>query len=226
MAEVLVELNSLSAKQLAKEFKLTTKEIKSKDLSIRQIALKKFEDTRYLLEGGCIVPFIETIVSKKKTIEYVKVALESFLNYVENKEKLPQPSISALDTILTLSGSLDVLENIASLMFYKEDVKKVKGKPVIVSETDLEASLRHLSCQIIINIINEISISNETDSESNLKLCRLFAAIPNLTSYLCLYINNIPKRLEDENRKDVTLIEGVWILKILNLIKRNKKINK
>ena len=68
MSEVAVNLDTLTAKQLAKEYKLSTKEIKSKDLTVRQNALKKFDDTRYLLDGGCIVPFLETIVSKKVII--------------------------------------------------------------------------------------------------------------------------------------------------------------
>ena len=65
MSEPEVNLDSLSAKQLAKEYKLCSKEIKSKDLSVRQVALKKFSNSKYFLEGGLLVPFLETIVPKK-----------------------------------------------------------------------------------------------------------------------------------------------------------------
>lgn len=63
--EELVELNTLNAKQLAKEFKTCSKEIKSKDAAIKLRALRKFKDTRYLLEGGCVIPFVETLSAKK-----------------------------------------------------------------------------------------------------------------------------------------------------------------
>ena len=58
-------LDSMNPKQQLKEYKATQKEIKSKEIAVKTIALKKFEDIRYLTEGGCLVPFINSILPKK-----------------------------------------------------------------------------------------------------------------------------------------------------------------
>lgn len=55
----------MNPKQQLKEYKAAQKEIKSKDIPVKTIALKKFEDIRYLTEGGCLVPFINSILPKK-----------------------------------------------------------------------------------------------------------------------------------------------------------------
>lgn len=212
MGDTAVDLDSLTAKQLAKEFKLTGKEVKSKDLSVRQVALKKFEQTRYLLEGGLIVPFIETIVSKKKTIEYTKLALESLLKFLSDRSSEVAPGVLAVDTILNLSGSLNGLENVTSLVFYKEEVKKVKGKPVIVKESEMEASLRSLSLSCLTIIACDI--------QSDVTRCQKFALIPNIQNYLCAYLDNIPKRNEDPDLQVATLKEGVLVLRLLVLVLR------
>ena len=65
MSEAEVNLELMTAKQLAKEYKLCAKEVKSKDISVRQVALKKFGNSKYFLEGGLLVPFLETVVPKK-----------------------------------------------------------------------------------------------------------------------------------------------------------------
>lgn len=66
MAETeLVNLDALNAKQRLKEFKATQKEVKSKDLVAKDAALKKLVDIRYLTEGGCFVPLVNSIVPKK-----------------------------------------------------------------------------------------------------------------------------------------------------------------
>lgn len=61
----IVDLDSLNAKQKAKEFKITAKEIKSKEFEKRTFAIEKVKDDRYFLEGGCIIPLIESMVPKK-----------------------------------------------------------------------------------------------------------------------------------------------------------------
>lgn len=213
MGDTPIDLDSLTAKQLAKEFKLTGKEIKSKDLSVRQVALKKFEQTRYLLEGGLIVPFVETIVSKKKTIDYTKIALENLLKFLNgNRSSEVTPGVQAVNTILNLTGNLNLLENVASLMFYKEEVKKVKGKPVIVKESEMESSLRSLSLSCLTIIACDI--------QSDVPSCRHFALIPNIQTYLCAYLDNIPKRNEDPDLQAATLKEGVMVLRLLILVLR------
>lgn len=61
----IVDLNSLNPKQRAKEFKAAQKEVKSKDLVVKNGAFKKLEDTRYYTEGGCL-PFLIASVFPKK----------------------------------------------------------------------------------------------------------------------------------------------------------------
>lgn len=61
----IVQLDSLNAKQKLKEFKLTSKEMRSKDVAVKMRALEKFSDLRYLTDGGCLVPFINSVLPKK-----------------------------------------------------------------------------------------------------------------------------------------------------------------
>jgi RNase adaptor protein for sRNA GlmZ degradation len=60
-----VDLSTMTEKQLAKEFKTVGKEIKSKEPEIKSIALKKLKDSRYFTIGGCLVPLIESMIPKK-----------------------------------------------------------------------------------------------------------------------------------------------------------------
>jgi len=61
----IVDLDSLNKKQRAKEYKATVKLLKSKDISNRRYALSRIKDSRYLLEGGCFIPLVESILPKK-----------------------------------------------------------------------------------------------------------------------------------------------------------------
>ncbi len=64
--DVIVDLNSLNKKQLLKEFKDVGKDVKSKDLDKRKIALDKISKTsRYLLEGDCFVPLLDSCIPKQ-----------------------------------------------------------------------------------------------------------------------------------------------------------------
>ena len=64
----IVDLNSLSDKQKLKEFKSTIKLLKSKEVANRKLGLEKIKDFRYLLEGGCLIPLIESVVPKKVSL--------------------------------------------------------------------------------------------------------------------------------------------------------------
>ena len=56
----------VNPKHRKKEFKSKAKELRSKDNNLRQFALNAvFSDTRYLIEGECIVPFLETLTPNK-----------------------------------------------------------------------------------------------------------------------------------------------------------------
>lgn len=60
-----VDLDSLTNKQLAKQFKTAAKEIKSKDLEVKTNVLAKLTNHRYFFEGGCLPPFFESMAPKK-----------------------------------------------------------------------------------------------------------------------------------------------------------------
>ena len=60
-----VNLDALNAKQRLKEYKATQKDVKSKDLVAKGSALKKLSDVRYLTEGGCFLPLVNSILPKK-----------------------------------------------------------------------------------------------------------------------------------------------------------------
>jgi len=60
-----VNLDTLNVKQCLKEYKATQKDVKSKDLVAKGAALKKLSDIRYLTEGGCFVPLVNSILPKK-----------------------------------------------------------------------------------------------------------------------------------------------------------------
>lgn len=66
----IVDLSTLNAKQLLKEFKAAAKEAKSKDEAVKERVLRKFRASpRYLdTEGGCAVPFLEAIMPKKVSV--------------------------------------------------------------------------------------------------------------------------------------------------------------
>ncbi len=67
----MVDLNTLNKKQLTKEYKTVSKEIKSKDMEVKVVVLEKLKDHRYFLEGGCFVPFLESLTPKKVTIHFI-----------------------------------------------------------------------------------------------------------------------------------------------------------
>lgn len=60
-----LDLNALNPKQRLKEFKTAQKEVKSKDLAVKNVAFKKLEDIRYFTEGGCL-PFLVASIFPKK----------------------------------------------------------------------------------------------------------------------------------------------------------------
>lgn len=64
-ADAPVDLDSLTKKQLAKQFKSVAKEIKSKDLEVKTNVLAKLTNHRYFFEGGCLPPFFESLTPKK-----------------------------------------------------------------------------------------------------------------------------------------------------------------
>jgi ankyrin repeat protein len=150
-------LDTLNAKQLAKEYKTLAKLIKNKDDAVKISALEKLlEDSRYMIEGGCIIPLLEIIAPKKKTLDFSQVALENFLKFLnlsanselqaENEEEATTPSghrsdnpaLDILKTVYSLSNAIDpslsknlhALQIISDLIVYKDEIKKYKPPKV------------------------------------------------------------------------------------------------
>lgn len=69
MEATVVDLNALSDTQKAKEFKLTKRALKSKDLIIKAQAIEKIRNFVYLIEGGCFKYLLKAI-KVKKVIKY------------------------------------------------------------------------------------------------------------------------------------------------------------
>ena len=66
--KTIMSLEGLNEKQLGKEFKAVTKDIKSKDNAIKSSAIAKLAEPRYFSEGSCIFPLFESMIVKKVTV--------------------------------------------------------------------------------------------------------------------------------------------------------------
>lgn len=63
-------LDNLNPKQKSKEFKATIKDLKSKDDDVKIKALEKInKDLRYLNEGSCILPILNSLIPKKVRLD-------------------------------------------------------------------------------------------------------------------------------------------------------------
>ena len=77
--ESFVQLDSLSVKDRAKELKAVFKSIKSKEEAVKTAAFAVFKnDFRYLIEGGCVVPLIDSIIPKKVCFFYAHPYMSSY----------------------------------------------------------------------------------------------------------------------------------------------------
>ena len=71
-------LGEMNEKQRAKEFKRVAKELKSKDVSIREEALKvAFEEHAYLIEGKGLLSLLEGVAAKKVNTLYTPLPSHS-----------------------------------------------------------------------------------------------------------------------------------------------------
>ena len=185
-------LDSLPAKQRAKELKAVGKAVKNKDEAIRLEALQKLaDDPRYVTEGGCIMPLLEIMVPKKKTLEFTETAVEAFATFLrpEPKESAEgeeaaaasqtvesswAQSIAGLQTIKALTSNLDALKVLSELMVYKDNVKPQKSPKVKKGETppppppppvdsQLSISLRRNSLKSVFYIAEALINSPNTE---------------------------------------------------------------
>lgn len=69
---VIVNLDTLNKKQLLKEFKQTAKDVKSSDPLKKKNALDKIgKDSRYILEGECLIALIDSVIPKKVISQWI-----------------------------------------------------------------------------------------------------------------------------------------------------------
>lgn len=225
-------LDTLVPKQRAKEFKAVGKAVKNKDDAIKQDALKKLaEDPRYVTEGGCIMPLLEIMVPKKKTLEFTETAVDAFITFLrpapkeiaEGEEEAPAPSaeslwtpsIEGLETIKTLTSNLDSLKVLSELLVYKDNVKLPKPPKVKKGETppppppppadsQLSINLRRNSLKGIFYIAE--ALMNATEKE---ELKSMFSEIEHLTPNLCETIIRLAKLLMPPPAKEAApAVEG------------------
>ena len=76
---VVVNLDALKAKQLAKEFKATGKGVKSKDPVVKTEALGKLSNVRYYTEGGVFLSLVEQMVPKKVSSRHARTDMALFI---------------------------------------------------------------------------------------------------------------------------------------------------
>eukprot|EP01041_Mallomonas_annulata_P002033 gene2033-3951_t len=205
----IVNLDSLNAKQKAKEFKATSKLAKSKDVGIKTQILEKLKDYRYFLEGGCLPVFIESIIPKKKTMEFTKDGIHflvTFLSSIPKADEGPIP-LSALRAIHENNGHIDVLQVILDIMLYKEEVK-TKGKEKLPHNEELENTLHRDSTQAFYLFANDMSFISDKNDE----LLKSFLKIPNILSKLCEVLKNLVIRFNNIQTRPFMQQECVWVL--------------
>lgn len=221
----ILDIDTLNAKQKLKEFKTTAKEIKSKEVAKRAFAIEKVKDERYFLQGGCLVPLIDSMVPKKKTLDLSKMSLECLLLFQEkcdaNGEKLSFPG---LQTIFNLTQTLDTLQILCDVMSYHEEVKKKKKKATAETEEvpvdKNPETIRYFSMQIMSNFAQSL-FQNELGNE---ELVSAFARIPNLLSALCktlFFLFPSIATAPDAEEKSKIIKGCQWVLNTLIIVLRH-----
>ncbi len=222
---ILVKLDDLNAKQRIKEYKNVCKEIKSKDLDIKYRGIEKLKDCRYLTEGNCLAPLIDSIAVKKKATDVSKMTLDALLRFLEatdNGEGGCEATLAAIKLLYENQGSLISLQVLSNLMVFKEEVKKVKSPkkkkgepeevPPPIVESDLVIELRLNALRSLYNIAISLSQPGTTDY----KLIEAFAAIPNFVSNLSsVLMTDLATRFNDPEKRVGMIQEGIWALKLM-----------
>ena len=84
MPVAVVKLDDLNAKQLAKEYKATQKDLRQKDAVVKTAAIEKIKaDSRYYTAGGALVPLLNSITTKKKLFDLSKQACETVSQFIQ-----------------------------------------------------------------------------------------------------------------------------------------------
>mmetsp|Transcript_24665 Transcript_24665/g.36337 ORF Transcript_24665/g.36337 Transcript_24665/m.36337 type:complete len:1874 (-) Transcript_24665:159-5780(-) len=214
----IVDLDALTAKQRAKEFKTTAKEVKTKDPAKKNHALEKIKDERYLLEGGCLTPLLESLVPKKKTLQLCKLTLESLLTFLNKKDSTGlKLCLHGTEALFSSSGSLNVLQNLSEIMMYEEEVKKKKKKnSEPTPEEILGESLRFYAIQGM----SLFAYAVYNMEPRNHDIATAFASIPDIVLTSCRALKYLSARLDNEETKERIIDACVWVMQILLVVLR------
>lgn len=229
---VVINLDDLSPKLKAKEFKSTMKDIKSKDLLVKNKAISKFSDCRYLTEGGCMYPLIDSMVVKKKTIDIVTIGLDALLKFLEStdaKSGGTEATLKALNAVLNITNNLNLFQILSNIMIYKEERKKEKPKKLKKGEepepippfieNPIIIALRFNSLRAIYRITQILSPPSLPD----VPLLNAFSNIPGYINNLYTVIESLFPKFQDEDQRIEMLEEGVWALTSLALALRHNE---
>lgn len=205
MLEAGISLEGLAPKLVVKEYKNVAKAMKSKDDAVKQSALDRFMlDVRYLTEGGCLLPLLDAVAPKKKSLDFSKTALLAFLQFLEAKPAVDGaalPAVQGLRAVLESEGHLGHLQIVSDLLVYKDEVKKIKevkvkvkkGEPVPepvvippVQDSELSIELRATSLKAVSAVADALKFLPAYTEEQGLVACkRAFAQVPGLVANLC-----------------------------------------
>ncbi len=214
-------LDTLNAKQLAKEYKTLAKSIKNKDDGVKVAALEKLlEDCRYMTDGGCILPLLEIITPKKKTLDFSQTALQKLLQFLtltpkatptgeeaEDEADIPalgriseNPALDILKTVFSISTengdqpNLGALQVLSDMIVYKDEVKKVKPPKVKKGETPPPMPKIYdseLSIALRNGSMNALHILISALDKNEGELAAALAQVPNLITNLCQKVSDI-----------------------------------
>jgi ankyrin repeat protein len=219
-----IDFDALKPKNLVKLWKSVVKEVKAKDVDEKLKAISKVvNEPRYLLEGGAVVPFIESYTNKKKMLDYTKEALPYLIQYLETPEKVvgASPGRAAIDALMRISAANDLssLKNLVALTCYAETVKKPKKGQVVEVNTEMQDYLKFHSVKAVAAFARDV-----LSPDTGLEVKKAFATIPDFMTSLSTALAHLMGRLAaseelaegeepvSEDFKAALVVEGVNVL--------------
>ena len=190
-----IAFDALKPKDLVKLWKSVVKEVKAKDVDEKLKAISKVvNEPRYLLEGGAVVPFIESYTNKKKMLDYTKEALPYLIQYLETPEKVvgASPGRAAIDALMRISAADDLssLKNLVALTCYAEPIKKPKKGQVVEVNTEMQDYLKFHSVKAVAAFARDVLVP-----DAGLEVKKAFAAVPDFMTSLSAALVHLMGRL-------------------------------
>jgi hypothetical protein len=218
-----IDFDGMKPKDRLKLFKTVCKEVKAKDLKEKLEAIKKvIDEPRYLLEGGAIVPFMESFSAKKKMLEITEGVLPFLQQYLElPADKVGgDPALEATKALILLKEDLSLLKNLVSVVCYKVEVKKPKKGETVEVDYTQQNRLRAQSVNSLAVFARSILDSGDAGLKDK------FSSIPDLVPSLCAVLPDLIAKFteteDDEVRKPLVL-EGRAILTCLAAAMHSRK---